>query len=135
MVTFTWNRVMIVSAIAVAVIAAIVLPYRQALLNAPSVHIIGEVDVNINPTLLAEQYIDEFEYLISDASATWMKEPELQKYSLHVESATVTGDLARAEMPMQRARWTMHNCSAEGLFDFLISPEGFRVIDPVRALP
>lgn len=105
-------------------------PYLSALRNPDGLEIIGEVDVEHYPNL-ADEYLKELNALL-EAHPAWVKEDTRSKHpSLVLENANVRGPLRASGMPMQRGRWTVDNCSSGELYEFLISPEGFAVIDPV----
>ena len=105
-------------------------PYVTSLRNPNGLEIIGEVDIESYPDL-ANEYLKELDRLLAKSSA-WVRETVKSKhFSLTVESTNVRGPMRAADMPMQRGTWIVHNCSSDELYEFLTSPEGFRVIDPV----
>jgi hypothetical protein len=54
--------------------------------------------------------------------------------TLTVESRPVSGDLADRRVPVQRAAMEVNCTSARDLYELMISPEGFAIIDPVRVV-
>jgi len=104
--------------------------------------LIGEIDIDqVDSLSLAKKYFEEFNLLVSRNSVIrWYEEKvrqpsSLPRSNLRVESAATTGALKYTEMPVQRAFWTIHNCSsARQVMDFITSPQGFLVIDPMTPL-
>ena len=132
MSAFRWYHAILVAVLAVGVyyFLNIQAPYLKSLRNPRGLEIIGEVDVESYPDL-ADEYLKELDRLLEQNSA-WVRESIQSKHrSLTVESTNVRGPMRAAGMPMQRGTWIVENCSSGGLYEFLISPEGFRVIDPV----
>jgi hypothetical protein len=113
-------------------------PYEHIMSNklVPSVPLIGEVEVNdSNSAAIANEYLAELAMLLT-SDTPWVNEienltPPPKGSSLVVESALVSGSLEKSMQPVQRAQWTVDNCSAGPLYEFIITPAGFRVIDPV----
>ena len=135
MSAFRWYHAILIAILAIGIYyyLNIQAPYISALRNPQGLEIIGEVDVESYPDL-ADEYLKELDRLLGKTSA-WVKENIQSKHrSLTVENTNVRGPLRAAGMPMQRGIWTVDNCSSGELYQFLISPEGFRVIDPVRSL-
>lgn len=91
--------------------------------------IVGETNItSVRPFDLAETILKEANTIWSQSSVGWFT--EINSTSLTVESHSVTVGEKPSPLPIQRA-WTVVNCaSARSLYDFLMSPEGFAVIDP-----
>ena len=103
---------------------------RSANLHTP-LHLLGTTNLTaIKPYKLADAMIEEATFIWNQPSGTeWLS--EINNTALLVESKPVLIDGKKVNLPLQRAV-AMTNCtSAKDLFDFMMSPEGFEVIDPI----
>ena len=98
-------------------------------------YIVGEVDVTSDPRGYAEQYLQELNTVLSvPVNSSWTNEPleRARHGDLSIASIKVVGPYSDTHTPVHRAFWTMSDCvSAKALYSFLVSPDGFSVIDPV----
>ena len=113
--------------------------YSYVITSNHGVDLIGEIMVpndNIEAIKIGNNFMKEFNSLIS--SPNWLSEAFLLRpvnfsmsYNLTVESQKVLGFYENYSIPIVRGKWIVQGHTAKELFNFLISPEGFAVIDPV----
>jgi hypothetical protein len=104
----------------------------QSMDDSLGINIIGEKDVTLSTNQLADSMIAELNQAF-ESNRGWLPENVTHNYytAFVVESKKTVGDLAAAKQPTQRSSWIMDDCNADKLYNFLISPQGFLVIDPV----
>ena len=91
--------------------------------------LLGQTNLtNIKPYKLADAMIEEANFIWKQPDSEWLS--EINSTSLLVESKPVTIDGKQMNLPLQRAVAMINYTSAKDLFDFMMTPEGFAVIDP-----
>mmetsp|Transcript_32623 Transcript_32623/g.47055 ORF Transcript_32623/g.47055 Transcript_32623/m.47055 type:complete len:287 (-) Transcript_32623:135-995(-) len=99
----------------------------------PGEEIIGEENVTENNwKAVVKTHIDELERILSSQD-NWADEFEKDvdvKRNFLVQSKKVSGVYAVKKTPLTRAAWYVQRCNDQKIFDFLISVEGFGIIDP-----
>eukprot|EP01039_Chlorochromonas_danica_P000094 gene94-101_t len=99
-----------------------------------SQYLLPEVPITSDPYSHAGRMVEEAELIWASNSTSWKEETQWffmwQRQSILVESKVVAGPLSVFGLPVLRATITF-NASADELFEFLTSVEGFRVIDPL----
>lgn len=114
----------------------IVGPYDTVMKSNHSEDLIGEIELPLSgkdPIILANKFLNELNLLLDSPIDTWQNDTEVSA-PLLVQSKKVSGWYQRYKLPVVRAKWIVENCQSNDLFNFLVSPEGFVVIDPVRML-
>lgn len=114
----------------------LVRPYNEIMNSTYSEELIGEIDLPLtgkDPILIANKLLHELNLLLNSLPETWHNETA-DSYPLIVQSKKVSGWYDKYKLPVVRAKWIVKNCRSNELFNFLVSPEGFGVIDPVRKL-
>jgi hypothetical protein len=109
--------------------------YKDVLSLPFTEHLIGEELITSSKAVnLSKEFENELLTILSSKNSSWYTEtasPTFNHQKLLVQSKPVRGPLEHHRIPLQRASWFVYNCTSKGLFNFLVSPEGFSVIDPV----
>eukprot|EP01031_Cornospumella_fuschlensis_P044588 gene44588-54526_t len=108
--------------------------YNAVFATATPTYIIEEEFVT-NPYNHADRMINEAEILWKSDSNLWKSEPQIDpmwrsQYNLTVETRPISGPLSIFKVPVCRAS-AIINASADSLFKFFSSPQGYQVIDPL----
>lgn len=108
--------------------------YHSVFTAATPIHIIEEEFV-VNPHNHASRMFNEAEIIWKSDSKEWKRQPLIDpswgtNFNLTVESRPIAGPLSIFKVPISRAS-AIVNASADSLFKFLTSPQGYQVIDPL----